>query len=163
MNYVPVPEHAFHKEVLVRFRDCDPAGIVFYPRYLEMFNNLVEDWFREGLELSFSELINEREWGIPTVHINVDFISPSRMGEKLNAYLWVRRLGRSSIHMAIHLQGPDGSNRVVSDEVLVFTNLRSNRARAIPEELIHKMSRFSIDVEPRDTESPEEEKVNADS
>ncbi len=153
MNQVPVPEQAFHKKVLVRFRDCDPAGIVFYPRYLEMFNDLVEDWFREGLNLPFSELINDRGWGIPTVHINVDFISPSRIGEALNAYLWVRRLGRSSIHMAIHLEGPDGSDRVISKEVLVFTNLQSGRARAIPEELMNKLVRFKIP----------EEKTNADS
>jgi 4-hydroxybenzoyl-CoA thioesterase len=152
MNQVPVPPQAFHTEVLVRFRDCDPAGIVFYPRYLEMFNNLVEDWFRDGLSLPFAELINERGWGIPTVHINVDFISPSRIGEMLNAYLWVRRLGRSSIHMAIHLQGPDGSDRVVSKEVLVFTDLASGRARAIPDELLNKLILF------KETE----EKVNAD-
>ena len=42
----------YRSTVLVRFADCDPAGIVFYPRYMEMFNALVEDWFREGLKLS---------------------------------------------------------------------------------------------------------------
>ncbi len=153
MNQVPIPSQRFHRRVLVRFRDCDPAGIVFYPRYLEMFNNLVEDWFRDGLQLPFAELINERGWGIPTVHINVDFVWPSRIGELLNAYLWVRRLGRSSIHIAIHLQGPDGSDRVVSKEVLVFTDLSTGRARAIPEELMNKLVQFKVT----------EEKVNADS
>ena len=33
----------------VRFGHCDPAGIVFYPRYFEMLNALVEDWISEGL------------------------------------------------------------------------------------------------------------------
>ena len=42
-------------EITVEWGDCDPAGIVFYPRYLEMFNNLVEDWFCDGLKLSFAE------------------------------------------------------------------------------------------------------------
>jgi 4-hydroxybenzoyl-CoA thioesterase len=153
MNHVSVPPQAFHKRVLVRFRDCDPAGIVFYPRYLEMFNDLVEDWFREGLKLPFNELINDRAWGIPTVHINVDFVWPSRIGESLNAYLWVRSLGRTSIHIAIHLQGPDGSDRVVSKEVLVFTDLHTNRARAIPEELMSQLVKFKL----------VDEKVNADS
>ena len=33
----------------VRFEHCDPAGIVFYPRYFEMINGTVEDWFEEDL------------------------------------------------------------------------------------------------------------------
>jgi 4-hydroxybenzoyl-CoA thioesterase len=154
MNHDSVPHNAFHKEVLVRFRDCDPAGIVFYPRYLEMFNNLVEDWFREGLKLPFDQLINDRKWGIPTVHINVDFVWPSRIGEFLNAYLWVRSLGRSSIHMAIHLQGPDHSDRVVSREVLVFTDLETSRARAIPDELMNELIKFTVPQEKANADSP---------
>ena len=117
---------------------------MFYPRYLEMFNNLVEDWFRDGLKLPFADLINERGWGIPTVHINVDFVAPSRIGEVLTASLWVRKLGRSSIHMAIVLSGPDGRDRVTSKEVLVFTDLGTGRARAIPEHLFAKLSEFKV-------------------
>jgi len=32
---------AYRAQVLVRFAHCDPAGMVFFPRYMEMFNNLV--------------------------------------------------------------------------------------------------------------------------
>ena len=38
---------AYQREVLVRFAHCDPAGIVFYARYFEMINGVVEDWVRE--------------------------------------------------------------------------------------------------------------------
>ena len=48
---------AYRKQVLIRFGDCDAAGIVFYPRYLDMFNSLVEDWFREKLDFSFTEIV----------------------------------------------------------------------------------------------------------
>ena len=27
----------------VRFQHCDPAGIVFYPRYFEMLNTTIEE------------------------------------------------------------------------------------------------------------------------
>ena len=32
----------FTAEMTVAFRHCDPAGIVFYPRYFEMINDFVE-------------------------------------------------------------------------------------------------------------------------
>jgi 4-hydroxybenzoyl-CoA thioesterase len=39
---------SFARERIIRFSDCDPAGIVFYPQYFVMFNGLVEDWWRTG-------------------------------------------------------------------------------------------------------------------
>src|SRR6476469_7646817 len=70
-----VTERAFCSEILVRFADCDPAQMVFYPRYLVMFNDLVEDWFREGLKLPFSYYHFEQQHGLPTVHLEVDFVA----------------------------------------------------------------------------------------
>jgi acyl-CoA thioesterase FadM len=40
----------FIKQEKIRFQHIDYAGIVFYPRFLEMLNGLVEDWFEEALD-----------------------------------------------------------------------------------------------------------------
>src|ERR1700689_3212975 len=101
----PVPPPAYRSTVLIRFAHCDPAGIVFYPRYLEMFNDLVEDWCREKLGIPFTSLISSGK-GLPTARIEVDFLAPSRMGDVLQASLLVRAIGRSSIRIEIVLQGP---------------------------------------------------------
>ena len=39
----------FHTRKLIRFSHCDPAGIGFYPRYVELVNEVVEDWCNDGL------------------------------------------------------------------------------------------------------------------
>jgi 4-hydroxybenzoyl-CoA thioesterase len=137
----------FETDVLVRFRDCDPAGIVFYPRYLEMFNNLIEDWFRDGLQVSFTDLVVSHNWGIPTVHLNVDFAKPSQMGETLHAGMAVRRIGRSSIHLELLFQGPDGSTRVRGKVVLVLTDLSKHQAIEIPADLREKIARYEGELE----------------
>ena len=33
---------AFSAERRVRFSDCDPAGIVFFPQYMVMLNGVIE-------------------------------------------------------------------------------------------------------------------------
>jgi 4-hydroxybenzoyl-CoA thioesterase len=129
-----VPEVAYRAEILVRFADCDPAGMVFYPRYFEMFNGLVEDWCREGLQSSFRELA-EHGLGFPTVHIEAEFPAPSFMGEVLNATLSVRELGTSSITLLIVFRGPDGIDRVRGNVVLVLIDLEKKRPVPIPDEL----------------------------
>jgi 4-hydroxybenzoyl-CoA thioesterase len=130
--------------IMVRFAHCDPAGIVFYPRYFEMFNSLIEDWCAEGLGTSFRELIIERELGLPTVRFETDFIAPSELGEKLQACLQVTELGGSSIVLAVRLLGPDGKERVRSRQVLVLIDRRSGRAIPIPDELRERISRFYV-------------------
>ena len=126
---------AYQAEILVRFADCDPAGIVFYPRYMEMFNNLVEDWCRETLDFSFPEIITRRGWGLPTVHLNADFLAPSRLGEILSATILLRSVGNTSIGLDILLTGPDGIDRVRGEVVLVLTDRQLGKARQLPDEL----------------------------
>ncbi|MGA8229924.1 MAG: thioesterase family protein [Candidatus Acidiferrales bacterium] len=134
----------YRAQVPVRFADCDPAGIVFYPRYLEIFNNLVEDWFAEELHFSFPDIINAHGWGLPTVHLEVDFVAPSRFGEVLSATLLARKVGTTSLSLDILLQGPGptGTDRVRGKVVVVLIDRKMNRAIALPDDLRARISAF---------------------
>lgn len=131
----PMIVEAYRREILVRFADCDPAGMVFYPRYFEMFNGLVEDWCREGLQCSFPELHSKHGWGLPTVHIEAEFPAPSFLGEVLTATLSVREVGTSSISLRIVFRGPDGVDRVHGHVVLVLIDLEKKRPIPIPDDI----------------------------
>jgi 4-hydroxybenzoyl-CoA thioesterase len=137
-------ERSFRKQVLVRFGDCDAAGIVFYPRYMEMFNSLVEDWYREELRFSFTEIVTNRGWGLPTVRLEVDFMAPSRFGELLSATLLVLNLGRTSVSVEILLQGADGIDRVRGKVVLVLIDRQVRRPIPIPDEIRARISAFQV-------------------
>jgi 4-hydroxybenzoyl-CoA thioesterase len=133
-------DRAYRSEILVRFAHCDPAGIVFYPRYLEMFNDLVEDWCRDKLGIPFTELISGGK-GLPTARIEVDFLAPSRMGDVLQASLLVRAIGRSSIRIEILLQGPERRDRVRGKVVLVMTDANCS-GLPIPDDVRTRLSQF---------------------
>ncbi len=135
---------SFKTEVPVRFADCDPAGIVFYPRFLEMFNNLVEDWCSAGLMFSFNDIVIKNGWGLPTVHLEADFLEPCRLGEVLTAKLFVRKMGTSSIHADIVLCGPDQTDRVRGKVVLVLMDRQTTRALAFPDALRSRIADFVV-------------------
>jgi len=79
----------------VLFKHCDPAGIVFYPRYFEMMNDCVESWFADVLEWPFEDI--HKTAGVPTANIQTRFSAPSRHGEHLVLRLVVTRIGKSSL------------------------------------------------------------------
>lgn len=83
-------------ELPVRFGHVDAAGIVFYPRYFEMLNAAVEQYFADRVGVDFRQMHLERHIGVPTVHLEADFAVPSRLGDRLSIDLIVDKLGRSS-------------------------------------------------------------------
>jgi 4-hydroxybenzoyl-CoA thioesterase len=84
----------------IEFNHCDPAGIVFYPRYFEMTHHVCENFFREAVGLSYAQMMADRA-GVPTVRLETDFRAPSRLGEVLDVTLEVTRLGTSSVTFEI--------------------------------------------------------------
>jgi len=118
----------------VRFQHCDPAGIVFFPRYFEMLNATVEEWFAERLGLPFAEMHGPTEGGIPTARIHADFRAPSRLGELLDWRLAPRRLGRSSCELGVTAAcGPELRAEFV--QTIVWIDMGSGRPRSWPGDL----------------------------
>lgn len=128
--------------VTVRFGDCDPAGIVFYPRYFEMFNNLVEEWCAHGLGTSFRELVMERGIGLPTVSIQTDFVATSTLGDNLSAQLSVLKVGSSSLTLMVRLLGAGGDERVRARMVLVLMDMKKACAIRIPDLMRERIAHF---------------------
>lgn len=103
----------------VLFRHCDPAGIVFYPRYLEMVNDAVESFFDEIVGLPFKAM--HETHGVPTVRLEAHFESPSRQGDNLEISLTPIRLGKSSVDLEI-VATCHGATRFSISVTLVWIN-----------------------------------------
>ena len=116
----------------VRFQHCDPAGIVFYPRYFELLNSVVEDWFAEVVGHDFNKLHVASRTGVPTASLTTDFHAPSRLGETLRFELAVRHVGRTSLDLRMTTHCGD-QPRLTCDSTLVLVDLDSGRPLPWPE------------------------------
>jgi 4-hydroxybenzoyl-CoA thioesterase len=96
----------YTRSIRIEFNHCDPAGIVFYPRYFEMMNSVVENFFRDVAGYPFERMVGAGN-GVPTARVEIDFRVPSRLGEVLDWTLDVRRVGRSSVTFGISATGGD--------------------------------------------------------
>lgn len=125
---------AFERCERVRFGHCDPAGIVYYPRYFEMLHGVMEDWFNEGLKVNYAEFLGQRRFGMPTIRLHSDFRRISRMGDELRQQLVVTKLGRTSLGLCTEFHGDDGL-RAAFDQVLVCTSLDTHQPMPFPADL----------------------------
>lgn len=118
----------------VRFRDCDPAGLVFYGHFYE--------WFDDAAWALMRRVAAETGAGLgaalfPLAHVEASFMAPVRWGDRFRVETGVVELGRSSF--ALRHRGFVGATATaVCTEKRVFCERTSERevaARAIPEGL----------------------------
>ena len=124
----------FIHDQLVRFAHCDPAAIVYFPRFFDLAHSTMEDWFAQGVGTSLPELINNRRIGTPTVSIHGDFVRPLRMGDILRFELRVTRLGNASVNLAYRGIRDDQEHLRITQS-LVFMDLDTARPVPIPEDI----------------------------
>ncbi|MGC2193760.1 MAG: thioesterase family protein [Terriglobales bacterium] len=71
------------KTIHVEWGDCDPAGIVYYPRYFAYFDNCTAALF-EAAGLPKHQMLKAYGIiGIPMVDTRARFLAPSRFGDDL--------------------------------------------------------------------------------
>lgn len=136
-----LPAGAWRTNVTVRFSHCDPAGIVYFPRFFDMINGVVEDWFAGALGLHHHHFIRDRRIGLGPAHVEADFMRPGFLGEELIFAVLVDRIGTSSLALSVHAQRGDDPVLLVR-LVIVTTSLELHRSTPIPDDLRAALERY---------------------
>lgn len=131
----------FEQQLRVPFSMCDPAGIMFFPQYFLLFQNLVELWITERLGISYADLLGPRHVGLPSVRWESDFRVISRMGDQITLGLEVERLGAKSLTLRFEVRGNE-TVRVEARQVIVCTSLTTHTSAPFPDDLRTAMESF---------------------
>ena len=120
----------WHWPIRVEFNHCDPAGIMFYPRYFEMTNSVCENFFREVAGMSYAAMMADRT-GTPCARIDAEFHRPSRLGDLLDWRLFVERVGNASAAFRLECWF-EGEHRITARPTLVWVGA-DGRSRPWPD------------------------------
>ena len=125
--------------IRVEWGDCDPGGIVYFPRYFEYFEACMRALF-ERAGLSKKEMMKSYAMdGIPLVDMKARFLMPSRFGDNVTVESSVANWGTSSF-VVRHRLLKDEALAVECFETRVWVahpdgNVEKFEARPIPDEV----------------------------
>lgn len=123
----------FKKQLKVRFNDTDPAGVMYFPRFLDRFHSVFEDWFDEDLKMPYRWCLEDTRVGFPTVHTQCDYLGPFRFGDVMEVELSVARVGSKSFTCSYRARAVgDDDVRVVASMITATVNLDTFEAVPIP-------------------------------
>jgi 4-hydroxybenzoyl-CoA thioesterase len=110
------------RDVEIRWGDCDPAGIVFYPRYFEIFDWCTALLFQAGTKLDKSRLLETHgAIGFPMVDTGARFLAPNRFGQVIRIESTFIRIGTSSFDVSHRVSQIDGTLSIEAYEKRVWT------------------------------------------
>ena len=92
------------REIQIEWGDCDPFGIVFFPRYFEYFDACTNALFHRALGYAKPEMLRRFHIaGIPLVEAKCNFKVPSTFGDVVVVESCVTHWGTSSFTLSHNL------------------------------------------------------------
>ena len=129
-------------DIVVDFADCDPARIVFYPRYFDWFDRATERMFRNR-GMPWAQLFPDyRLAGLPIVDATARFLGPSRFGDRIGIESWIDEW-RGKVFVIEHRVHNNGRIVVEGRELRVWglrdpADPEGMKAGAVPAEIIER-------------------------
>jgi 4-hydroxybenzoyl-CoA thioesterase len=129
------------RTVRIEWGDCDPAGIIFYPRYFEIFDASVAALFERALGLTkFQQLKQFGFAGYPLAKTRARFLRPTRFGDDVTVDTTIR-FGRTSFQIEHRLsRGGDVCVECSETRVWVVRDTATGgiKPQPVPEEVLAK-------------------------
>jgi len=125
----------------VEWCDCDPAGIIFYPRYFEMFDTSTTVLIERALGMNKIDYLKAFDFaGHPLVEARARFRLPTRFGDEVAIETALVECGRSSFKVE-HRLTKAGDLAVEGFETRVWVVRHSDdpkriTAQPIPSEVV---------------------------
>ncbi|RBP83396.1 acyl-CoA thioesterase [Marinomonas rhizomae] len=129
------------RQVQIEWGDCDPADIVFYPRYFAFFDASTGALF-EAMGYTLRQIRDElKAVGFPMVDTRSQFFTPSKYGDKVIIKSEITEVGRASFGVRHQLFNEKGL-AVECTEKRVWACLNAEgvlKAQPIPDDIKAKM------------------------
>ena len=88
------------RKVRIEWGDCDPAGIVFYPRYFAIFDTCTTALFERALGMTKYRFLKLYDFlGYPMVDTRARFMAPSRFGDDVLIETAISEVKHSSFNI----------------------------------------------------------------
>ena len=129
----------------IEWGQCDPLGIIFYPRYYEMFDISTTVMIERALGLRKAEYLKAYDFaGHPLVETRARFRMPTRFGDEIEIATALVGCGRSSFKIE-HRIAKAGALAVEGFETRVWVVRDSQdparmRSRPIPPEVLARFT-----------------------
>ena len=127
----------FIHEVKVYYEDTDSGGVVYYSNYLKFLERARTEMIN-SIGLSNKKLLEEHKTLIIVKSCNVEYLSPSKLEDRLQIYSSIESLKKASFVMSQDIKKDD--DLIVKAKIKLVTVNYEGRPIKIPSVLKNKLT-----------------------
>jgi 4-hydroxybenzoyl-CoA thioesterase len=138
------------RTIRIEWCDCDPAGIIFYPRYFEIFDTSTTALFERVLGMCKIDYLKAFDFaGHPVVETRARFRQPTRFGDDIAIETKLVECAETALKLE-HRISKGGALAVEGFETRVWltrdaADPRQLHRRPIPKEVIARFTQAAVD------------------
>ncbi|MBY0530696.1 MAG: acyl-CoA thioesterase [Xanthobacteraceae bacterium] len=134
------------RKVRIEWGDCDPAGIVYYPRYFAMFDHSTAMLLEAATGHTKYKMREVYDFvGFPMIDTGAKFYIPSKFGDDIVIESTISELGKSSFEIS-HKVWKGDKLAIEAHEKRVWVGAHPDdpskiKSKPIPDEVANKLRR----------------------
>ena len=132
----------FKKLIQIRFRDCDPAGILYFGNVYNLAHDCFEDFLKEA-KVPWDEWFQSEKYIIPFRHTSCDYFAPLVQGQNYVIFARTLAISNSSFEMQYDFCSLSDDGNVQPQKihatvktVQVFVDKKTMKKTEIPEKFV---------------------------
>ncbi|MFO0974390.1 MAG: thioesterase family protein [Phycisphaerae bacterium] len=140
----------FRYRFRVTLDDVDYVRVLYFPRQIHFFMLALEEFFRTGVGIPWTEMLDTDRLVMPTVNIDVHYARPLHFGDEADILVQVGRLGEKSfaIDYAV-VAAADGQTTCTARHTMAFVESQGWRPIPIPPKYRTALARWHAHDPPR--------------
>ena len=141
MNQTIVIPKTFQTNVRIKFRDADPAGIMFFGNILGLSHDIFEEFLAEN-QVTWDEWFKSSDLACPIRHTEVDYMFPFEPGKSYEVTVKVNKVSQSSFTMIYEYR--NDLSRICSRVQMIhtFVDQKTFQKADIPEKYRNIFERY---------------------
>lgn len=147
----------FHTKIRVYWSDCDSAGIAYYGNFFRFFE-MAEEELYISLGGSRPGIFFQLQVGFPRVETTCRYHQPARVGDLLDATVWIARRTTRSMQFCFELRREGETELVAQGNYTIVCVTRQFKSVPFPEAVLQLLA----DYLPPLTEQPVPQAVKSE-
>jgi len=116
-------------DTVIRLRDTDAAGVVFFAAYFEVAHDCYESF------IDITNIIKNEDFTIPVVHAEADYALPLCAGDKITVQITLAKIGKCSFTLDYEMVKQDGTSAAKIRTVHATVSKKTSKPLKIPDSI----------------------------
>ena len=134
------PHVPFFVRATIHFRQCDPAGVLFFGEIFGIAHDAYEA-FIQHLGLVGDDWFANDEWAVPIRHSACDYLAPMRRGETYDVLISLDRISESSFTARYSFEA-EGRKHCEVSLVHAFYDKKKRSKMSVPSDIRARLEAY---------------------